>query len=74
MAPIPTLRFANSVRIGQVPESVTVDAFVSYSRDAYRVSLNVYNLTDRLNYTQVFGNRAVPAAGRTVIVSLGTTF
>lgn len=62
------------LRIGQVPESVTVDAFVSYRRDAYRVSLNVYNLTDRLNYTQVFGNRAVPAAGRTVILSVGTTF
>jgi catecholate siderophore receptor len=63
-----------ALRIAQVPETITVDAFASYTRDNYRVSLNVYNLTDRLNYTQVFGNRAVPMAGRTFIVSVGTTF
>lgn len=63
-----------ALRIAQVPENITVDAFASYKRDNYRVSLNIYNLTDRLNYTQVFGNRAVPAAGRTFILSVGTTF
>jgi catecholate siderophore receptor len=63
-----------ALRIAQVPENITVDAFASYRRDNYRVSLNIYNLTDRLNYTQVFGNRAVPMAGRTFIVSVGTTF
>ncbi|HEX5379868.1 MAG TPA: TonB-dependent receptor [Phenylobacterium sp.] len=62
------------LRIAQVPESVTVNAFASYRRDGWRVALNVYNLTDRLNYTQVFGNRAVPAAGRTIIASIGATF
>ena len=36
--------------------------------------MNIYNLTNALNYTQVFGNRGTPAPGRTVIVSLGTTF
>jgi catecholate siderophore receptor len=63
-----------ALRLAQVPENITVDAFASYKRDNYRVSLNIYNLADRLNYTQVFGNRAVPAAGRTFIVSVGTTF
>ena len=63
-----------ALRIAQVPENITADAFVSYRRDDWRVSLNGYNLADRLNYTQVFGNRAVPAAGRTFIVSVGTTF
>jgi catecholate siderophore receptor len=63
-----------ALRIAQVPQNVTVDAFVNYRRDNYRVALNVYNLADRLNYTQVFGNRAVPSAGRTFIVSVGTTF
>ena len=53
----------------------TLDAFVAYKfAGRYRVSVNVYNLADRLNYTQMFGNRAVPAAGRTVIVGLGATF
>lgn len=61
-------------RIGVVPESLTFDAFASYRTGPYRLSVNLYNLTNRLNYTQVFGNRAVPAAGRTVIFSVGATF
>ena len=61
-------------KLSEVPANVTLDAFAAYSFGRYRVSLNVYNLADRLNYTQVFGNRGVPAAGRTVIVSLGATF
>jgi catecholate siderophore receptor len=61
-------------RLAEVPESLTLDAFASYSTGRWRVSLNGYNLTDRLNYGQVFGNRAIPAAGRTVIVSLGASF
>ena len=61
-------------RIGVVPESLTVDAFASYRTGPYRFSVNVYNLANRLNYTQVFSNRAVPAPGRTVIFSVGATF
>lgn len=61
-------------RLSKVPENVTVNAFASYRRGDYRFSVNLYNLADRLNYTQVFGNRAVPAAGRTVIVSVGASF
>jgi catecholate siderophore receptor len=61
-------------KIAEVPENLTLDAFVAYRLGRYRVAVNVYNLADRLNYTQVFGNRAVPAAGRTVIVSLGASF
>ena len=60
--------------MAEVPESVTLNLFASYKRDGYRVAVNVYNVTDRLNYTQVFGNRAIPAAGRTVILSVGSTF
>lgn len=62
------------LRIAEVPESITVDAFVAYRFGAYRVSLNVYNVGDRLNYTQVFGNRAIPAPRRTFILSLGASF
>jgi len=63
-----------AARIAEVPESVTLDAFASLSRGPYRLSINAYNLTDRLNYTQVFANRAIPAPGRTVIVALGVRF
>jgi catecholate siderophore receptor len=38
------------------------------------VALNGSNLGDRLNYAQVFSNRAVPAAGRAFILTVGATF
>ncbi len=63
-----------ALRISQTPQNVTLDAFVAYKAGRYRVSINGYNLADRLNYTQVFSNRAVPAAGRTIILSIGATF
>jgi catecholate siderophore receptor len=47
---------------------------MTYRTGPHRFAVNLYNLTDRLNYTQVFSNRAVPAAGRTVIFSVGATF
>ena len=61
-------------RLGVVPDSLTLNAFVSYSTGPYRFSVNGYNLADRLNYSQVFGNRATPAAGRTVIFAVGASF
>jgi catecholate siderophore receptor len=58
-------------RIVRIPETVELDSVIAYDfAKAYRVQLNVNNLTDRLNYSQSFGNRATPAAGRTFIVSL----
>jgi catecholate siderophore receptor len=60
--------------IAEIPESFTVDAFIAYKFDRYRVALNVFNLTDRLNYVQAFGNRGVPAPGRAFIFSVGATF
>ena len=33
-----------------------------------------YNLTDELNYSQGFGNRATPGPGRYVTLTLGATF
>jgi len=63
-----------ALRLSQVPDNVTVDAYLAYKTGPYRFSVNAYNLADRLNYTQVFGNRAVPAAGRTIIFSVGATF
>jgi catecholate siderophore receptor len=74
-----SVNFANrstltALRLSEVPENVTIDAFVAYKTGPYRFAVNLYNLGDRLNYTQVFSNRAVPAAGRTVIFSVGATF
>ena len=64
-----------ALKIGETPDSLTLDAFVAYRfADRYRVSLNLYNIADRLNYSQVFGTRATPSAGRTAIVSFGAVF
>lgn len=63
-----------ALRLSRVPENLTINAFASYRTGPYRVSINAYNLADRLNYTQVFSNRAVPAAGRTIVLSVGATF
>jgi catecholate siderophore receptor len=63
-----------ALRLSEVPANVTLDAYVAYRTGPYRFAVNVYNLADRLNYTQVFSNRATPAAGRTVIFSVGATF
>ena len=63
-----------ALKIAEAPENLTFDAFVSYRIGRYRVSVNGYNLADRLNYTQTFGTRATPAPGRTIIFSVGATF
>ena len=62
------------LRLSEVPDNVTLDAYVSYRRGPYRFAINGYNLADRLNYSQAFGNRATPAAGRTIIFSVGASF
>ncbi len=61
-------------KIAFVPHTFAIDAFVAYEFGRYRVALNGSNLTDRLNYAQVFSNRAVPAAGRTLILTAGACF
>jgi catecholate siderophore receptor len=65
------LNVANS---GFAPEYTSLDALISYGWDRYRLSLNAYNLTDELYYSQVHGNRVVPAAGRNFIATLGVVF
>ncbi len=63
-----------ALRIAEAPENLTFDAFLAYKTGRYRFAVNGYNLADRLNYTQVFATRATPAAGRTIILSVGASF
>ena len=63
-----------ALKIAEAPDNVTIDAYVSYKTGPYRIAVNLYNLADRLNYTPVFGTRATPAAGRTIIFSVGASF
>lgn len=61
-------------RDAQVPSTFSLDGLIQYETKRWRLAINAYNLTDRLNYAQTFGNRAAPAQGRTVLVSVGTSF
>ncbi len=63
-----------AAKLAEAPENVTLDAYVSYKTGRYRFAVNAYNLADRLNYTQTFGTRATPSAGRTLIFSVGASF
>jgi catecholate siderophore receptor len=58
-------------RIAVIPETVELDAVAAYDfGGAYRIQFNINNITDRLNYSQSFGNRGTPSPGRTFIISL----
>lgn len=56
------------------PSYTSLDGFVSYGWDRFRISLNGYNLSDELYYSQVHGNRVTPAQGRTFIATLGVVY
>lgn len=69
-APYPT----GLSKITETPQTLSFDGVITYTVGRYRLALNGYNLADRLNYTQVFGSRAIPSPGRTLIASLGVRF
>lgn len=64
----------NAANTAFSPGYTSLDALISYGFDRYRISLNAYNLTDELFYSQVHGNRVVPAAGRNFVATLGVVF
>ena len=67
--------YTNQDETAEVPSNFSLDALVSHEVTCnVRVAVNGYNLTNRLNYEGLFTNRAIPAAGRTVVVSLSTQF
>jgi catecholate siderophore receptor len=69
--------FLNAANTAEVPANFTVDALVSHrfgEQNRWRASVNGYNLTNELNYDGLFGNRVVPAAGRTVLFTLAVTY
>jgi catecholate siderophore receptor len=66
--------FTNTANTAYIPSNFTFDAMAAYEFDGWRAAVNGYNLTDELNYDAGFGNRAVPAAGRTVLLTVGKKF
>jgi catecholate siderophore receptor len=60
-----SLGWANTTNAAYVPEFWKFDAMVSYKvDDKSTVQLNIYNITDKLYYSQYFGGNVVPASGR----------
>lgn len=66
--------FLNGTNTSQAPSFVSFDGLATYAFDRYRLSVNAYNLTDELYYSQVNGNRVVPAQGRSFVATLGVAF
>jgi len=58
-------------RIAVIPRTLEFDAVASYDIDRYHFQFNINNIADELNYSQSFGNRGTPSAGRTFILSAG---
>jgi catecholate siderophore receptor len=58
-------------RIAIIPRTLEFDAVGTYDIDKLHFQLNINNLSDELNYSQSFGNRGTPSAGRTFIFSVG---
>lgn len=66
--------YGNSTNTSELPENFSLDSFISYNLENYRIALNGYNLTDELNYSANQNARAIPAAGRTFLLTVGATF
>lgn len=67
--------WTDSANTGRVPEAYALDSMVSYEYGNLSLALNGYNLTDHRNYTSAFNTaRAVPAAGRTFMLTAGLQF
>ena len=58
-------------RTAVIPRTLEFDAVATYDIRQFHFQFNVNNISDELNYTQSFGNRGTPSAGRTFIVSAG---
>lgn len=61
----------NNTNTAKAPANVSIDAMLSHKFDEHwKVAFNIYNLTNRLNYDSLFGNRVTPSSGRAFLFSL----
>lgn len=66
--------YLNAANTAWAPANFSWDGLVSYETKSWRMSLNAYNLTDELNYDQLWTDRVVPSAGRTLMLTTGVKF
>jgi catecholate siderophore receptor len=58
-------------RIAIIPRTLEFDAVGTYDIQNFHFQFNINNIAHELNYTQSFGNRGTPSAGRSFIASVG---
>lgn len=67
--------YVNAQNTSYVPEYWKLDLLTSYKLTSDSLlQLNVYNVTDELYYAQYYGGHAVPAAGRTAMLTYRIRF
>ncbi|MGB5901779.1 MAG: TonB-dependent siderophore receptor [Xanthobacteraceae bacterium] len=67
--------FVNTTNTSYVPDYWKLDLMASYkvTKDSL-LQLNIYNVTDELYYSQYYGGHAVPAPGRTAMLTYRVRF
>lgn len=66
--------FLDAGNTSEVPSSFTWDGMVSYETKDWKLSFNAYNISDELNYEQLWTDRVVPSMGRHFTVTAGVKF
>lgn len=66
--------FLNPENTQVTPSYISYDALLAYKFGNFRLAVNGYNLSDKRFYSQVNGGRVVPAAGRSLVASMGIAF
>ena len=67
--------YLNAANTGWVPATVEWDAVVSHNFGKHwRVAMNGYNLDNRLNYSNLFSDRATPSVGRSFLFNLSANY
>lgn len=67
-------RYLNNYETAMLDGYTRFDATFAYLQKAYEVRLNLQNLTDKKYFETASAGRAVPAAGRTAIVTVAYRF
>lgn len=65
----------NAANTARVPATMEWDAVISHNFGKHwRIAMNGYNLDNRLNYGNLFSDRATPSVGRSFLASISATY
>jgi len=65
----------NAANTARVPATMEWDAVISHNFGKHwRIAMNGYNLDNRLNYSNLFSDRATPSVGRSFLANISATY